>query len=120
MDPTYLVDDGCYATNDTVHAALRSRIPELYIDDCDVLAYMRERSSTNAADWVAMPTYAFGAYPADFAVLNATNYNYMFILDYVPPVPVHTNGVYNLYGFPIYITNDVFSAGFRGTSAKGE
>jgi len=109
FDTTYFYDGGCYATNDTVHAALSPRMPELYIDDCDVLAYMRERASTNAEDFVQLPTYKFGEYPIDFTVNNATNYNYWFYLDYVPPSPVHTNGVWQMRGFLVPGETETFA-----------
>ena len=101
FDNTYIYDGGCYATNDTVHVELARRVMELPIDDCDVIAFMRERASTNAEDFVMLPIYTFGEYPVDFEVLNATNYNYWFYLDYVPPSPVHTNGVWQMRGFSV-------------------
>ena len=116
FDNTYIGDGGSYATNDTVHVELARRIMELPIDDCDVIAYMRVRSSNSAADYVMLPTYKFGEYPVDFTVQNATNYNYWFYLDYVPPSPVHTNGVFELRGFEVAgeprVPNPIFSAGF--------
>ena len=122
FDNTYIGDGGSYATNDTVHVALTRRIMELPIDDCDVIAYMRVRSSNSAADYVMLPTYTFGEYPVDFTVANATNYNYWFYLDYVPPSPVHTNGVFELRGFEVAgeprVPNPIFSAGFAQSVSK--
>lgn len=99
-----LSDDGCYATNDLFHVEL-SKAPGYATVDFStspILVYARERSSTNAVDWVELlPRRLFGELPADYAIVNATNYNYLVYLDYVPPSPVHTNGVFELHGFLI-------------------
>ena len=99
-----LRDAGCYATNDVFHAAV-SNAPAyaaINFSTCPVLVYARERGQTNAADWFELtPRRTFSALPADYAIANATNYNYMVYLDYVPPSPVHTNGVFELHGFVI-------------------
>ena len=99
-----LRDAGCYATNDVFHAAVSNAPAYAAIDfsACPVLVYARERGQTNAADWAELtPRRTFGELPADYAIANATNYNYLVYLDYVPPSPVHTNGVFELYGFVI-------------------
>lgn len=108
-DDIYIYDGGSYATNDTVHVELARRVMELPIDDCDVIAFMRERALTNAEDFVMLPTYKFGDYPMDFTVSNATNYNYWFYLDYVPPSPVHTNGVWQMRGFSVPEQPDTYA-----------
>ena len=70
--------------------------------DCDILVYAREHGLTNASDYVELtPRRVFGDLPADYAIANATNYDYMVYLDYIPPSPVHTNGVFELHGFTI-------------------
>ena len=99
-----LRDVGCYATNDVFHAAVTNAPSYAGVDfsDCDLMVYARERASTNAASWFELtPRKKFSQQPADYAIANATNYNYMVYLDYVPPSPVHTNGVFELYGFVI-------------------
>ena len=99
-----LRDAGCYATNDVFHAAV-SNAPAyagINFSACPVLVYARERGQTAAADWFELtPRRTFSALPADYAIANATNYNYMVYLDYVPPSPVHTNGVFELRGFVV-------------------
>ena len=66
------------------------------------MVFARERASTNAASWFELtPRKKFSQQPADYAIENATNFNYMVYLNYVPPSPVHTNGVFELYGFVI-------------------
>lgn len=95
-------DAGCYATNDVFHAAVSNAPAYAAIDfsACAVLVYARERGSS--ASWVELlPRRLFGALPADYAIQGATNYDYMVYLDYIPPSPVHTNGVFELHGFLI-------------------
>lgn len=99
-----MADAGCHATNDVFHVAVTNAPSYAAIDfsASPVLVYARARASTNAADCAElMPRRLFGELPADYAIENATNYNYMIYLDYVPPSPVHTNGVFELYGFTI-------------------
>ena len=97
-------DAGCYATNDVFHVAVSNAPNYAAIDfsACPVLVYARQHGLTNASDYVELtPRRTFGDLPADYAIANATNYNYMIYLDYVPPSPVHTNGVFELPGFTI-------------------
>lgn len=99
-----LRDVGCYATNNVFHAAVTNAPSYAGVDfsDCDLMVYARERASTDAASWFELtPRKKFSQQPADYAIENATNYNYMVYLSYVPPSPVHTNGVFELYGFVI-------------------
>ena len=99
-----LRDVGCYATNNVFHAAVTNAQSYAGVDfsDCDLMVYARERASTNAASWFELtPRKKFSQQPADYAIENATNFNYMVYLNYVPPSPVHTNGVFELYGFVI-------------------
>ncbi len=99
-----LRDVGCYATNNVFHAAVTNAPSYAGVDfsDCDLMVYARERASTNAASWFELtPRKKFSQQPADYAIENATNFNYMIYLNYVPPSPVHTNGVFELYGFVI-------------------
>lgn len=99
-----LQDAGCYATNDVFHVAVTNAPAYAGVDfsACDVLVYARERASTNAASWFELtPRKKFSQQPADYAIEDATNYNYLVYLDYVPPSPVHTNGVFELRGFVV-------------------
>lgn len=111
---SYLADAGCYATNDVFHVAV-SNAPNYSAIDfsaCPVLVYARQHGQTNAADWTELtPRRTFGGLPADYAIANATNFDYLVYLDYVPPSPVHTNGVFELHGFTI--------DGFTGGRAVG-
>ena len=103
VDPL-LRDVGCYATNNVFHVAVTNAPSYAGVDfsDCDLMVYARERASTNAVSWFELtPRKKFSQQPADYAIENATNYNYMAYLNYVPPSPVHTNGVFELYGFVI-------------------
>ena len=99
-----LRDVGCYATNNVFHAAVTNAPSYAGVDfsDCDLMVYARERASSDAASWFELtPRKKFSQQPADYAIEDATNYNYLVYLDYVPPSPVHTNGVFELYGFVI-------------------
>ncbi len=110
-----LRDAGCYATNDVLHVAVTNAPAYAALDfsTSAVLVYARERGSTNALDWTELtPRRTFGELPADYTIANATNYNYMVYLDYIPPSPVHTNGVFELRGFVVEELDDARSAGF--------
>ena len=99
-----LRDVGCYATNNVFHAAVTNAPSYAGIDfsDCDLMVYARERASSDAASWFELtPRKKFSQQPTDYAIENATNFNYMVYLNYVPPSPGHTNGVFELYGFVI-------------------
>ena len=119
-----LRDVGCYATNDVFHAAVTNAPSYAGVDfsDRDLIVYARERGLTNAASWFELtPRKKFSQQPADYAIENATNFNYMVYLNYVPPSPVHTNGVFELYGFVIpgeeQGETDQLSAGFINSRA---
>lgn len=97
-------DAGSYATNDVLHVAATNAGAYAAFDfsDSDLLVYRRERGLTNAADWVeCLPRRKYGDLPADWHVPDATNYDYLVAVDYVPPSPVHTNGVFELRGFVV-------------------
>lgn len=119
-----LRDVGCYATNNVFHAAVTNAPSYAGVDfsDCDLMVYARERASSDAASWFELtPRKKFSQQPADYAIENATNYNYMVYLNYVPPSPVHTNGVFELYGFVIENETqgepDQLAAGFINSRA---
>lgn len=86
---TGLRDNGSYATNDMVHVAWTyTGIPSassLYI------AY-RESGTTNK--WADLGETVVSALVWDGTLANATNYDYLVYSTYVPPSPVHTNGVW--------------------------
>ena len=119
-----LRDVGCYATNNVFHAAVTNAQSYAGVDfsDCDLMVYARERASSDAASWFELtPRKKFSQQPADYAIENATNFNYMVYLNYVPPSPVHTNGVFELYGFVIENETqgepDQLAAGFINSRA---
>ena len=84
-----LRDNGTLITNDTV--AVRwtySGIPgasSVFID-------YREAGTTN--DWLNLAETLASAQEWTGTLANATNYAYWVYSTYVPPVPVHTNGVW--------------------------
>ena len=115
-----LRDAGCYATNDVFHAAVSNAPAYAAIDfsACAVLVYARARGQTTAVDWAELtPRRTYGELPADYAIANATNYNYLVYLDYVPPSPVHTNGVFELHGFLVPQLDTQLAAGFINSRA---
>ena len=100
----FLRDAGCYATNDVFHVAVTNAPAYAGIDfsSCPVLVYARPRGLSDAPEWEELlPRRTFSELPADYAIEDATNYNYLVYLDYVPPSPVHTNGVFELRGFVV-------------------
>ena len=101
---SFLADAGSYATNDVLHVAVTNAPAYAGIDfsSCPVLVYARPRGLSDAPEWEELlPRRTFSELPADYAIEDATNYNYLVYLDYVPPSPVHTNGVFELRGFVI-------------------
>lgn len=101
---SFLADAGSYATNDVLHVAVTNAPAYAGIDfsSCPVLVYARQRGLSDAPEWEELlPRRTFSELPADYAIEDATNYNYLVYLDYVPPSPVHTNGVFELRGFVV-------------------
>ena len=101
---SFLADAGSYATNDVLHVAVTNAPAYAGIDfsACPVLVYARPRGLSDAPEWEELlPRRTFSELPADYAIEDATNYNYLVYLDYVPPSPVHTNGVFELRGFVV-------------------
>jgi len=84
-----------YVTNDTIHIEWQRDthsgilVPEtaaVYID-------YRPNAETNA-DWVLLGQAVVGDYRWDGTLANATNYDYNVWAYYIPPEPIHTNGVW--------------------------
>ena len=100
---SFLADAGSYATNDVLHVAVTNAPAYAGIDfsSCPVLVYARPRGLSDAPWKELLPRRTFSELPADYAIEDATNYNYLVYLDYVPPSPVHTNGVFELRGFVV-------------------
>ena len=120
FDPL-IADAGSYATNDVLHVAATNASAYASFDfsDTTLLVYRRDQDSTNASDWVeCVPRRLFGDLPADWTILDATNYNYLVMLDFVPPSPVHTNGVFEMRGFSIEGAPGTRAAGFINSSQK--
>lgn len=86
---TGLADNGSLITNNTVTARWTySGIPaasSVFID-------YREAGTTN--DWLNLAETLASALSWTGTLANATNYDYWVYSTYVPPVPVHTNGVW--------------------------
>lgn len=84
-----LRDNGTLITNDLVQVRWTySGIPgasSVFID-------YRESGSTNK--WLNLGETLASALAWDGTLANATNYDYWIYSTYVPPVPVHTNGVF--------------------------
>lgn len=120
----FVEDAGCYVTNDVVHIELTNAADYALFDFTDswLLVYRREQGqTTNATDWVeCLPRRKYGDLPADWDVPGATNYKYLVALEYVPPSPVHTNGVFEMRGFKIIETDAELGAGFINSKIKTE
>ncbi len=119
----FVADGGTYATNDVFHVAISNATNYAGVDFSafDVLVYARQHGLTNATDWIELtPRRTFAQLPADYAIVNATNYDYMVWLDYVPPSPVHTNGVFELQGFIIDGEDAGRAAGFINSMPRLE
>lgn len=100
---TGLRNNGSYSTNDTVHVAWTYiGIPSA----SSVYIAYRETNTTNA--WEDLGETVASALSWDGTVQNATNYDYLVYTTYVPPSPVHTNGVWQ---GPVYETKRRVGAG---------
>jgi len=87
-----LRDNGSWASNNTAHAAWRldGTLPipassALYID-------WRPKSESN--EWTQGVSTTVGAGICELTLPDATNYDYSVYYDWIPPQPVHTNGVW--------------------------
>lgn len=84
-----LADNGTLITNDTVSVRWTySGIPSA----SSVFIDYREAGSTN--EWLNLAETLASAQEWTGTLANATNYDYWVYSTYVPPVPVHTNGVW--------------------------
>ena len=84
-----LADDGTIITNDTVTVRWTySGIPSA----SSVFVDYRLAGSTN--DWYNLGETLVSALVFEATLANATNYDYWVYSTYIPPVPVHTNGVW--------------------------
>lgn len=84
-----LADNGTLITNDTVSVRWTySGIPSA----SSVFIDYREAGSTNK--WLNLAETLASAQEWTGTLANATNYDYWVYSTYVPPVPVHTNGVW--------------------------
>ena len=111
----FVADAGTYATNDVFHVSISNATQYAGLDfsTSDVLIYARQHGLTNATDWLELtPRRTFAELPADYAIMNATNFDYMVYIDYIPPSPVHTNGVFELHGFTVATNAAEHAAGF--------
>ena len=93
----YLMDNGSYVTNDTVHVAF-ARNPILPAS-ANIFIEGLELSYTNESDWAEHAFLAYSntlgnvASPFDMPYPDATNYNWIAYTDWVPPPTTHTNSV---------------------------
>ena len=93
---TGLRDNGSWASNNTVHVSWTYiGIPSA----SSVYIAYRETNTTNA--WEDLGETVASALVWEATVQNATNYDYLVYSTYVPPSPVHTNGVWQ---GPVYET----------------
>lgn len=117
-----IADAGSYLTNDVVHVAATNAADYAAFDfsASPLLVYARPVGSTNSADWAELePRRTFGEQPADWHLPNATNYNVLVVVDYVPPSPVHTNGVLEIRGFAVPSADaDTRAAGLIRSATK--
>lgn len=101
--PTFTFDGGikgndsrkCYATNDTVFVAwvLDPRAVVIPPETAPVYIDYRPMSATNE-EWGCLGQSTVGAWEWTGELENATNYNFNIYAYYIPPEPVHTNGVW--------------------------
>lgn len=111
VNDAYISDAGSYLTNDVVHVAI-ARKTALLPMDTEIMIFARIYDSTNAADWFELiPRLPLSAFPHDYYLADATNYNVLVAADYVPPSNRHTNGVWSLPGFLV--------PGFGGGESSG-
>ena len=123
---SYLRDAGSYATNDTAHVAAIGAIAELPLEGCDIWLFVQDRANpTNAAGeavWTQHPDIVpfTNPFAHDYEVAGATNCDYTVLINYIPPTPVHTNGVFELRGFEIDEADAERAAAFISTGVTTE
>lgn len=92
-----LANNGSYTTNDTVHIGWTySGIPST----STVNINFRLHDTTNEWEFIAAETASTLQW--DGLMLNATNYDFYVYSVYVPPAPVHTNGVWVGNAYPAH------------------
>jgi len=84
-----------YVTNSTVSIRwVRDVSRGVYApDSATVYIDCREIANTNG-EWTALGETTVGAWSWSGTLANATNYNYNVFAYYIPPDPVHTNGMW--------------------------
>ena len=90
----YLLDNGSYSTNDTIVIKWKQAISNALPDDTPVYIEYKEAGSTNEWQSLASSSQNLGNYEWQGTLAGATNYNYNIWCYYVPPAPVHTNGIW--------------------------
>lgn len=84
-----------YSTNDTVSIHWQRDVSAGYIVPTNAQVYIDYRLSvdTNGV-WQSLAETTVGTWGWSGIVVNATNYDYNVWAYYIPPEPVHTNGVW--------------------------
>lgn len=84
-----------YVTNDTIHIEWQRDISHGIYVPADATVYIDYRSNIDTdAEWGLLAQTTVGAWSWDGSLRDATNYNYNVWAYYIPPEPVHTNGVW--------------------------
>ena len=123
---SYLRDAGSFSTNNTARVAAIAAIAELPLEGCDIWLYVQSRANpTNAAGeavWTLHPDIVpfTNPFAHDYEVADATNCDYTVLINYIPPTPVHTNGVFELRGFELDATAAERAAAFISTGVTTE
>lgn len=91
FDTRYVVNAGCYLTNDTCHIEL-VKTSVLIPDSTEVLIYHRLITETNAEDWVQFtPVLTIADFPHDYYLESAISNDVSVTANYIPPSPETTN-----------------------------
>lgn len=86
---------GCYTSNDVIHVAWQRDLSGgVYVpESAAVYIDYRPNTETNA-DWGLLAQTTVGAWQWNGTLASATNYDFNVWAYYIPPEPVHTNGVW--------------------------
>ena len=84
---------GTLITNDTIHIEWERDTSKIVVP-MSAAVYIDYRPTGSTNEWGTLGQSVVSAGHWDYTLANATNYDYKVWAYYVPPEPVHTNGVW--------------------------
>lgn len=88
-------DNGSYATNSTLHVAWQRDTSQGVLVPLDATVYIDYRTAGSTGEvWNTLAESVVRNWQWNGIVQDATNFDYSVWAYYIPPEPVHTNGVW--------------------------